>query len=325
MRSSSSKRVAAVMQQQGVHNNSSSSSSNCDDRNVGEPLPMPPHIRRWNKREGELVGSLYEALLRWPLFLHLVLMLSLLWIAGYHHYNYPFAIIVAIFYLHKVDNVQKERLKIQMQNRMEEKRSKRVRITDAESVMWLNFLLQEMWPCWLERWLSKLVGECLHVNLSHYKPRALNKLVIDFLRLGSSPPVIQSVRVHRVSEDGDNVVMEMDVSFVAADDMRVELIAKLKRASVGLGLAGKLYGNNLRIEGKLQLGCKFVPYYPYLGQLTVAFVTVPILGLSVRPLSSSSVDVTDLPGIASWVVGQSCVSPSPHPPTHTHLLLLSVL
>ncbi|CAK9232577.1 unnamed protein product [Sphagnum jensenii] len=228
-------------------------------------------------------------------------MLSLLWIAGYHHYNYPFAIIVAIFYLHKVDNVQKERLKIQMQNRMEEKRSKRVRITDTESVMWLNFLLQEMWPCWLERWLSKLVGECLHVNLSHYKPRALNKLVIDFLRLGSSPPVIQSVRVHRVSEDGDNAVMEMDVSFVAADDMRVELIAKLKRASVGLGLAGKLYGNNLRIEGKLRLGCKFVPYYPYLGQLTVAFVTVPILGLSVRPLSSSSVDVTDLPGIASWV------------------------
>lgn len=121
-----------------------------------------------------------------------------------------------------------------------------------------------------------------------------------------------------MSEDGDNAVMEMDVSFVAADDMRVELIAKLKRASVGLGLAGKLYGNNLRIEGKLRLGCKFVPYYPYLGQLTVAFVTVPILGLSVRPLSSSSVDVTDLPGIASWVVCQPLLS-FPPPPTHTHL------
>lgn len=273
-----------------------------------EPSPRPessekhPRIRRWSKREGEIVGCLYEALLGWPLFLHLIFALSALWLAGYYHYNFPFAVMLAVFYVHKVDSVQKERFSVQIQSRLEERLSRAERVTESETVMWVNFLLQEMWPSWLEKWLSKRVGECLHVNLNYYKPKALSKLVIGFLRLGSSPPVIQSVRVHRLSDNGDNAVIEMDVSFVAADDMRVELIARLKRASVGLGLTGKLYGNNLRIEGKLRLGCKFIPYYPYLGQLTVAFVTVPILGLSVRPLSSSNVDVTDLPGIATWVV-----------------------
>ncbi|KAG6554633.1 hypothetical protein Mapa_003651 [Marchantia paleacea] len=263
-----------------------------------------PERQRWGKREGEFIVHMYEALCSWPLFLHLVLILSLVWLTGFMQYNYPLVVFTAIFYLHKVDNVQKERLRIQLQNRMDERRSRLILSTDAETVIWLNAILQECWPSWLERYLSHLITNCLHLNLAYYKPRALSKLVIDYLRLGSSPPVIQFAKVHRNpnAPRGEQAVLELDISFVAADDMKLELIARLKRASMGLGLAGKLYGNNLRVEGKLRLGLKFVPFYPYLGQLTVAFASVPVLGLSVRPLSSSSVDVTDLPGIASWVV-----------------------
>ncbi|CAM6097516.1 unnamed protein product [Calypogeia fissa] len=262
-----------------------------------------PEPQRWGKRETELMVYCYETLCSWPLFLHLVMVLSLVWLTGFMQYNYPLVVFAAMFYLHKVDNVQKERLRIQIQNKMDEERSRLLLSTDAETVVWLNAILQECWPSWLERYLSHLIMNCLHLNLPYYKPKALSKLVIDHLRLGSSPPVIQFAKVHRnpTAARGEQAVLELDLTFVAAEDMKLELIARLKKASMGLGLAGKLYGNNLRVEGKLRLGLKFVPFYPYLGQLTVAFASVPVLGLSVRPLSSSSVDVTDLPGIASWV------------------------
>ncbi|KAL3678011.1 hypothetical protein R1sor_020967 [Riccia sorocarpa] len=274
-----------------------------EDEEDEEAMRRPDHRHRWGKREGQFILHICEALCSWPLFLHLLLILSLVWLTGFLQYNYPLVVFTAIFYLHKVDNVQKERLRIQLQNRMEERRSRLVLSTDAETVVWLNAILQECWPSWLERYLSHLITNCLHLNLAYFKPRALSKLVIDYLRLGSSPPVIQFAKVHRNpnAPRGEQAVLELDISFVAADDMKLEMIARLKRASMGLGLAGKLYGNNLRVEGKLRLGLKFVPFYPYLGQLTVAFASVPVLGLSVRPLSSSSVDVTDLPGIASWV------------------------
>ncbi|KAL2641459.1 hypothetical protein R1flu_009046 [Riccia fluitans] len=291
---------------------SRSESPGNNDEEEEEEDPVRQHHRghRWGKREGEFILHMYEALCSWPLFLHLVLISSLVWLTGFLQYNYPLVVFTAIFYLHKVDNVQKERLRIQLQNRMDERRSRLVLSTDAETVVWLNSILQECWPSWLERYLSHLITNCLHLNLAYFKPRALSKLVIDYLRLGSSPPVIQFAKVHRnpSAPRGEQAVLELDISFVAADDMKLEMIARLKRASMGLGLAGKLYGNNLRVEGKLRLGLKFVPFYPYLGQLTVAFASVPVLGLSVRPLSSSSVDVTDLPGIASWVAFQILTS-----------------
>lgn len=80
------------------------------------------------------------------------------------------------------------------------------------------------------------------------------------------------------------------------DDMGVVL-------TVPMGYFGaKLFCDNLRIECKVRLGLKFVAYFPYVSYLNLSFLTVPSLGLSVRPLSSNGLAVTDLPIIASWVV-----------------------
>eukprot|EP00850_Spirogloea_muscicola_P002486 SM000009S23615 [mRNA] locus=s9:998642:1001568:- [translate_table: standard] len=73
------------------------------------------------------------------------------------------------------------------------------------------------------------------------------------------------------------------------------------RQVASFGLGGKLYGNNLRIEGKLRAGVSFLPYYPYVSRLRLSFVVPPLLQLSVRPLASNRFDVFDLPGIATWV------------------------
>ncbi|KAJ7539396.1 hypothetical protein O6H91_11G090700 [Diphasiastrum complanatum] len=254
-----------------------------------------------HKRAIQEISKILNTLLPWPLFLHMIVALSAVWLAGYLQFNFLFCLLSAILYLHSVDSLQKERLKSQIQHRVQQEQTLKLQVTNTETATWFNVLLQESWPSWLERYLSKAVADCLLFNLNCYKPRAVHKLLLDRLRLGSSPPVVHSVKVFRNSNSGDHTILEIDVSFVAAEDMRLELAACLKKASVGLGMTAKFYGDNLIIKGKLRLGCKFVPYYPYVGELSVAFVSAPNLNLSVRPLLSNSVDVNDLPGIASWV------------------------
>eukprot|EP00850_Spirogloea_muscicola_P011038 SM000067S20315 [mRNA] locus=s67:363479:367079:+ [translate_table: standard] len=167
---------------------------------------------------------------------------------------------------------------------------------------------------------AAVLAETVHLNLNHYKPEALKKLLIHRLHLA---------RTLRATKDGSDAALELDFSFIADRNMGVELLARLKarrplslalgnasgvsdtapvmtavrggRQLASFGLGGKLYGNNLRIEGKLRAGVSFLPYYPYVSRLRLSFVAPPLLQLSIRPLASNGFDVFDLPGIATWV------------------------
>ncbi|GBG66339.1 hypothetical protein CBR_g58829 [Chara braunii] len=248
--------------------------------------------------------SAVESILQWPLFVHLVFVMALIWIAGKFQLNFLFVFTWGVFYLWKVECKQRRRLADQIRRKLQQEMEKRTPTTDSETLDWLNALMEKMWPAFLEQYLSRSVADCLHINLNIYKPKALRKIVIDCLRLGTSPPLIKTAKVYRDPRNGDHAILEIEMSYVAADDMRVELIARLKKA--GLGLSGKLYGNNLRIEGKMRLGFRFVQYFPYVGRLSVSFVDPPAIGLSVKPLSSNAIDLADLPGIATWLMKALC-------------------
>eukprot|EP01018_Ginkgo_biloba_P038172 Gb_36530 [translate_table: standard] len=252
--------------------------------------------------ESTLLRDLYTAFIGWPFLFHMTLIIPLVWLAGSVRFNFLFMVVVPLCYLAHVHSKQKARLELQIQRRVEQTLVRNLEVTDVETVTWLNALIQESWPSWLEVYLSKNLGRLLQHSLAEHKPRAVSRLVIENFRLGSSPLVVKSAKVYRLATDDKDATLELDVSFFAGEDMRVELLACLSRgASMGLALEGKLYADNLRIEGKLRLGFKFVGYYPYVGQLSVAFVTTPVLGLSVRPLSPCSVDISDLPGLATWL------------------------
>lgn len=253
--------------------------------------------------------SLLESLLHWPFFLHLIALMFFEWFAGYVQFNCLFSIFCGAFYLHEVDRRHKERFQAKLKRQMEEDHSKSKPYTDIESMEWFNALMEKIWPSWLELMLSKMVAECLHANLPPFMPQALSKFSVSRLRLGSSHPIIKSAKVYRVHDKvsqsellrqktfplDQEVILELDVSYVSGDDMGVEFSTKM------MGIEWRLVGNNLSVEGKLRLGLKFVPYYPYVALLKVSFAETPELRLSIRPLSSNSVDVLDLPGVASWV------------------------
>lgn len=75
----------------------------------------------------------------------------------------------------------------------------------------------------------------------------------------------------------------------------------------------KMHLTGMHIEGKLLVGVKFLPTWPFLGRLRVCFLEPPYFQVTVKPIFAHGFDVTELPGIAGWLVSiltsdtQGCV------------------
>lgn len=53
---------------------------------------------------------------------------------------------------------------------------------------------------------------------------------------------------------------------------------------------------------KVLIGVKFVQGWPFLGRLRVCFAEPPYFQMTVKPIFTHGIDVTEIPGIAGWLV-----------------------
>ena len=60
----------------------------------------------------------------------------------------------------------------------------------------------------------------------------------------------------------------------------------------------RVYVSNLRLAGKLRLGLFWTRRKggPYLAKMRISFVDMPEHSISIKPVTSSFIDVRDLPG-----------------------------
>ncbi|XP_027340314.1 C2 domain-containing protein At1g53590-like isoform X2 [Abrus precatorius] len=135
--------------------------------------------------------------------------------------------------------------------------------------------------------------------LEKYKPWTAKEAVVQHLYLGRNPPLFTEIRVLRQSND-DHLVLELGMNFLTADDMSALLAVKLRKR-LGFGMWAKLHITGMHIEGKVFVGIKFLPTWPFLGRLRVCFVEPPYFQMTVKPIFTHGLDVTELPGIAGWL------------------------
>ncbi|MED6194644.1 hypothetical protein PIB30_030385 [Stylosanthes scabra] len=90
------------------------------------------------------------------------------------------------------------------------------------------------------------------------------------------------------------------MNFLTADDMSAILAVKLRKR-LGFGMTAKLHITGMHIEGKVLVGVKFLRTWPFLGRLRVCFVEPPYFQMTVKPIFTHGLDVTELPGIAGWL------------------------
>ncbi|KAK9074133.1 hypothetical protein SSX86_006730 [Deinandra increscens subsp. villosa] len=232
---------------------------------------------------------------------HVAIVLLSIWLLSSSGYFHPLFYFISFIYLYLVHDrcAMRMRRRVQFEER-KQANQKRV-LSDYESVRWLNHTIRRIWPICMEDIVSqKILLPIVPWFLQKYKPWTVREAVIQNLYLGRSPPMITEMRVCRQSNRDDHLVLELGMNFRTADDMNSILAVKLRKR-VGFGMWAKMHLTGMHLEGKVLVGVKFLPKWPFLGRLRVCFLEPPYFQMTVKPIFAHGLDVTELPGIAGWL------------------------
>ncbi|ERN09086.1 hypothetical protein AMTR_s00014p00037550, partial [Amborella trichopoda] len=214
-----------------------------------------------------------------------------------------------------------ERYTIRLHKRLkfeEKKQANRKRLlSDSETVRWLNHAVEKIWPLCMEQIASqKFLLPIIPWFLEKYKPWTAKKAVIQHLYLGRNPPMFTEIRVVNQSADDDHLIMELGMNFLSGNDMDAILGVKLRKR-FGFGMWARMHVTGMHVEGRVVVGVKFLRCWPFIQRLRICFVEPPYFQMTVKPIFSHGLDVTELPGIAGWLdkllavaFGQTLVQPN---------------
>lgn len=233
--------------------------------------------------------------------LHVGLVLFLLWTLSQFNLCHPVAYFASLIYLYLVHERYVTRLRKKLEFEEKRQQFRRRVLSDSESVRWLNHAVEKIWPICMEQIASqKILLPIIPWFLAKYKPWTAKKAVVQHLYLGRNPPLITEVRVLRECSDDDHLVLELGMNFLTADDMSAILAVKLRKR-LGFGMWAKLHVTGMHVEGKVLVGVKFIRKWPFIGRLRVCFAEPPYFQMTVKPVFTHGLDVTELPGIAGWL------------------------
>jgi hypothetical protein len=166
----------------------------------------------------------------------------------------------------------------------------------SETADWWSETLKSFWDGWLEFWLNRLLTRILTNVLANMRLAYLESLSITTFRLGSVAPRINSSRCWRGNEG--ETILEWDLVW-QTQDMQITLSAKVGGAKFAVPVPLRVYVSNLRLAGKFRLGLFWCRRKggPYLSKLRLSFVDMPEHSVAIKPVTSSFIDVRDLPGV----------------------------
>uniref|UniRef100_A0A1D1Z976 Ras GTPase-activating protein 4 n=1 Tax=Anthurium amnicola TaxID=1678845 RepID=A0A1D1Z976_9ARAE len=231
-----------------------------------------------------------------PLLPFLVPLVALAW--AVERWVVPFSnwvpLAVAVWATIQYGRFQRQQLVEDLNQRWKQLILNTAPITPLEPCEWLNKLLIEVWPSFMDPMLSRKFSSIVERRLKYKKPSLLDKIELQEFSLGSCPPTLGSHGAHWFTS-GDQRVLRMGFDW-DTNDMSIMLFAKL--ASPLMGTA-RIVINSIRIKGNLLL-------MPILdGQAFLySFESTPEVGVGVVFGSggSQSLPATELPGVSTWLV-----------------------
>lgn len=166
----------------------------------------------------------------------------------------------------------------------------------SETADWWSEVLRSFWEGWLEFWLNRLLTRILTNVLAKVRPAYLESLDITTFKLGEAAPRINSSRCWRGNEG--ETVLEWDLVW-QTEQMQIALSARVGGTKFAVPVPLRVYVSNLRLAGKFRLGLFWTRRKggPYLSKLRLSFVDMPEHSVAIKPVTSSFIDVRDLPGV----------------------------
>lgn len=167
-------------------------------------------------------------------------------------------------------------------------------VTPLEQCEWLNKLLMEIWPNYLNPRFSTRFSSIVEKRLKHRKPRLLEMIELQEFSLGSCPPIL-GLNGIQWSTSGHQRIMRLGFDWDATD-VNILLYAKLAKPLKG---TARIIINSLHIKGELLL-------MPALDGKAIlySFLAAPEvrIGIAFGSGGSQSLPATELPGVSSWLV-----------------------
>ncbi|PRQ30780.1 putative C2 domain-containing protein [Rosa chinensis] len=232
---------------------------------------------------------------------HVGLVLALLWLLSHYNCCHALAYFLSLIYLFVVHERYVMRLRKKLQFEERKQGNQRRVLSDSETVRWLNHAVEKIWPICMEQIASqRVLLPIIPWFLEKYKPWTVSKGVVQHLYLGRNAPMFTEMRVLRQSTGDDHLVLELGMNFLTADDMLGILAVKLKKR-LGFGIWAKLHITGMHVEGKVMIGVKFLRKWPFLGRVRLCFVEPPYFQMTVKPIFTRGLDVTEVPGIDGWL------------------------
>ncbi|KAL4279710.1 hypothetical protein GQ457_03G024910 [Hibiscus cannabinus] len=232
---------------------------------------------------------------------HIGLVFVLLWLLSFFNLCNAAAYFASLFYLYSVHERYVMRLRKKLEHEERKQSYRRRVLSESESVRWLNHATEKIWPICIEQIASqKILLPIIPWFLEKYKPWAAKEAVVQHLYLGRNAPLITEMRVLHQCSDDDDLVLELGLHFLTADDMSAVLAVKLRKR-LGFGMWAKLHITSMHIEAKVMIGVKFLRQWPFIGRLRLCFVEPPYFQMTVKPIFTYGLDVTEVPGIARWL------------------------
>ncbi|KAF7037498.1 hypothetical protein CFC21_047857 [Triticum aestivum] len=166
--------------------------------------------------------------------------------------------------------------------------------TPIEPCEWLNKLLIEVWPNYMEPKLSKKFQSTVERRLKNRKPKLIDKIELQEFSLGSCPPTLGEQGM-RWMTSGEQQVMSLGFDW-HSKEMSVMFMAKLAKPLMG---TARIVINSIHIKGDLLLS-------PILDGEAVlySFESTPEvrIGVAFGSGGSQTVPGMELPGVSTWLV-----------------------
>ncbi|RDX73488.1 Synaptotagmin-5, partial [Mucuna pruriens] len=162
-------------------------------------------------------------------------------------------------------------------------------VTPLEHCEWLNLLLTQIWPNYVNPKLSRRLSAIVEKRVKLRKPRFIEKVEVQEFSLGSCPPTL-GLQGMQWSTSGGQRVLKMGFEWDTSE-MSISMLAKL---SVG---TARIVINSLHIKGDLLVT-------PILDgkALLFSFLSTPEVRIGIAFGSGASQSATELPGVSPWLV-----------------------
>ena len=176
-----------------------------------------------------------------------------------------------------------------------------------ESAHWLNAMVAGAWMIedgGVGQYVSENIANSLKEELSRV-PRDMGALELKRFTLGSTSPTLFGLRTGKIEADegpdgeGRPEQLWADLDFIYfAGDMGIEL--SLQPPNLNIALPDKaVQVSSLYLSGGLRLTMNTTPTYPFVGNASVAFLTLPALDMGVSTFGG--VDLSSVPILQGWV------------------------